>query len=76
MQFNFNFGPGFINPEELQRQAEELAAQMRIMIEDKKCKMCVNANIVNEQFVFCNFSGKNVEESDGQNCEHWEAVQI
>lgn len=70
-----HFGPnGFVTPEqaaEIQHQREE---QMRRMVDEKRCIICKNTFLVNDQITFCSYSKNCVDNSNGQNCQHWESL--
>lgn len=76
--WSFNFGPGgFVTPEQMEqmkRQQQQQEAQIRQMIDDKRCEFCQNTYLINDQITFCNFSKECVDGMNGQHCEHWELL--
>ena len=76
MEIHFNgFGPGFISPEEMERQRQEQEAQIRDMIDKKQCVLCDNAFLVNDQVAICNIKKRCVDGENGQDCEHWKLIE-
>lgn len=76
MEINFGFGPGFITPEEIEAQRAAQEAQIRQMIDDKRCEFCANTFLIDDQITICNFSGECVDGQNGTNCEHWEVLNV
>ena len=72
MQFQFNFGPGF-DPVAMH---EQQIAAMKQMIDEKRCIMCQNTYLINDQITICQFSNECVDSMNGQECEHWEPAPI
>lgn len=73
--WNINFGPGgFVSPEEIERQRQQQEAQVRQMVEDKRCEFCQNTYLINDQITFCHFSNECVDGKNGQQCEHWKLL--
>lgn len=69
-----NFGHGFINSEQMAAAQAQREAQIRQMIEEKRCVICKNTYLVNDQITFCTFSNVCVDENNGQSCPHWESL--
>ena len=55
-----------------QQQIEE----MKRAIEEKRCPVCKNTYTVNDQITFCCFSHDCVDENNGQQCEHWDPLEV
>ena len=69
-----NFGHGFINPEQMAAAQAQREAQIRQMIDEKRCAICKNTYLVNDQITFCSYSKNCVDNSNGQDCQHWESL--
>lgn len=76
MNINFGFGPGFVSPEQMEAERQRRLATLRQMVDDKRCIMCKNTFLVNDQITFCMFSKKCVDDDNGMSCEHWEPMEI
>ena len=66
-----NFGTGFITPEQIKEQRLQQEAKIRQMISDKKCVVCQNTFLINDQITYCNIKNECVDFSDGKNCDNW-----
>ena len=80
-EWSFNFGPGFVSPEELREREEKQKEELRRNIDEKKCAMCLNVSFVNDQIAICNAknstrAGTCVDELDGKSCEYWLPISI
>lgn len=75
-QWNINFGPGFISPEEIERQHQQQLDSLHQMIDEKKCMMCKNTYLINDQITMCNYSKECVDGNYGEYCEHWDPLEI
>ena len=73
MNIHFQNGGGinFINPEEILRQQ---AAMRQQMVDDKRCEVCKNTYLINDQITMCSYSNECVDGQNGQQCEHWEML--
>lgn len=74
MQWNINFGPGFISPEQMEAQRQQQEALEKQMIDEKRCVVCKNTYLINDQITMCTYSNKCVDQENGQQCEHWESL--
>jgi len=71
-QWSFNFSPGgFVSPEQMEQQRLQQEAQLKQMIDDKRCEVCQNTYLINDQITICSFSNECVDGKDGQQCENW-----
>jgi len=62
-----------VTPEEMAaRQAE---ARQKLL-DNKPCKICKNTYLINDQITMCSYSKKCVDNENGQQCEHWEPLEI
>lgn len=75
-QWNIHFGPGF-NPQQM--AAQQMAAQqaqreaaIRQMAEDKRCEICRNTYLIDDQITMCMKSNQCVDGKNGQSCPDWE----
>ena len=75
MNINFGFGPGFISPEEMERQRQEQVAATKDAIANKQCIFCENAYLINDQVVMCSIEKRCVDGQNGQECEHWDLLE-
>lgn len=80
-EWSFSFGPGFVSPEELRAREEKQREELRRNMDEKKCIMCLNASIVNDQVAICNVKNCNragicVDDLDGKACEYWSPMPI
>lgn len=71
----------FVSPEELEEQRKKWQEELQRNIDEKKCVMCLNASLVNDQITICNAknstrAGTCVDELDGKSCEYWLPVLI
>lgn len=78
-QWSFNFGPGFVTPEEMKAWQEQQEKDLQNKINEKYCIVCENAALVNDQIAFCNVkscerSGMCVNDLDGKKCEFWSPI--
>lgn len=69
-----NFGPGFINPEQMAAAKAQREAQIRQMIDDKRCEFCRNTYLINDQITMCMKSNKCVDGKNGRECDRWESL--
>lgn len=79
-QWSFNFGPGFISPEELKAQQEKQQQELQRMVDEKQCVLCNHAILINDVVAICNAkecnrSGQCVDGQNGVDCEYWEIVE-
>ena len=72
MQFQFNFVPG---PDPAVIRQQQLA-QFKQMIDDKRCVMCQNTYLINDQITMCQFSNECVDDNNGQECKNWNPVEL
>lgn len=80
-EWSFNFGPGFVSPEEIREAFEQRQAELKNKIDEKKCVMCMNASLINDQIAICNkkgsaHAGECVDEFDGKSCGEWSPIFI
>ena len=69
-----NFGHGFINPEQMAAAQAQREAQIRQMVDDKRCEFCRNTYLINDQITMCMKSNKCVDGKNGQECDSWESL--
>lgn len=69
-----NFGPGFVTPEQMAAAQAQREAQIRQMINDKRCELCRNTYLINDQITMCVKSNKCVDGENGQECDNWESL--
>lgn len=74
-QWSFNFGPGFISPEQMEAQRQQQEAMIRQMIDDKRCEMCENTYLINDQITMCNIKKECVDQMNGRECENWKLLE-
>lgn len=72
MNINIGFGPQFINPEEMLRQQMAMRQQM---VDDKRCEVCKNTYLINDQITMCSIKNTCVDGCNGQECENWEVLE-
>ena len=73
-QWSFSFGPGgFVNPAEVEAQRRQ---QIQRLIDEKRCVVCQNTYLINDQITFCHFKNECVDNDYGKECEHWEPIKI
>ena len=70
MVFEFN---GFVNPEQMYQQK---MAEIKKAVDAKKCIVCKNTYTVNDQVIFCSFDHNCVNDKNGEQCEHWEPLEV
>ena len=71
--FSFTINGIPVTPEEIMaRQAE---AQKQIQ-EQKPCRYCKNTYLINDQITMCNYSKECVDTHNGQQCDHWEFLEM
>ena len=60
----------------MEEQRKTLLAQLRKMIDDKRCVMCENTYLIDDQITMCNINNECVDNEYGKNCENWKPLEI
>jgi len=60
----------------MEAQRQQKVAMLRQMIDDKRCSVCKNTFIINDQVTFCSINKECVDDKNGMSCEHFEPLNI
>ena len=71
---NIHFNSGFISPEEIEAQRRQQEERLRQMVNDKKCVVCNNTYLINDQITYCSIKNECVDFMDGMNCDNWHPI--
>lgn len=75
--WTFTVGPGgFVTPEQMEEQMRQREETIRRMKDEKMCVLCKNTYLINDKLTMCSYSNKCVDDDNGQQCEHWEPLEI
>lgn len=60
----------------MEQQRQQQMAALKQMIDDKKCVMCKNTYLINDEITICNFSHECVDNNYGKYCENWKPLEL
>lgn len=75
-----NFNGINITPEQLaemqRQQREQQQRQVQQMLDEKRCVLCENTYLLNDQIYICTIKNECVDNENGLDCKDWEPINI